>query len=92
MNKPQIESVSIKNKYTDKGPVGQLDASKKVYVVMASAGIYSDGNKRDFLSPYMQMILGFIGLTDVTFVRAEGVKAKPLEKVLESARETIMKL
>jgi FMN-dependent NADH-azoreductase len=60
--------------YSDKGPVG-LIKGKKVYVAIASAGIYSEGmlKSMDFVEPYLRMILGFIGLTDVTVVRAEGM-------------------
>ena len=48
---------------------------KKAIVVISSGGIYSQGPMQamDFETTYLRGILGFIGITDVTFVRAEGV-------------------
>ena len=80
-------------KYTEKGRVGMVDSAKKVYLVIASAGVYNDENsKMDFASPYLQMMMNYIGLTDVTTIRAEGVQSKGREKVLESAHESIVKI
>jgi FMN-dependent NADH-azoreductase len=74
--------------YSDKGPEG-LVVGKKVYVALASGGIYSEGPARamDFIEPYLRAILGFIGLKDVTFFRVEGlalpgVKDTALEKAI----------
>jgi FMN-dependent NADH-azoreductase len=68
-----------------------LVKGKKVYVALASGGIYSEGPWKgmDFVEPYLRSILGFIGLTDVTFVRVEGlnipeVKDSALEKAIAS--------
>ncbi len=68
-----------------------LVKGKKVYVALASGGIYSEGPWKgmDFVEPYLRSILGFIGLTDVTFVRVEGlnmpeVKDTALEKAIAS--------
>lgn len=49
--------------------------NKKAYVVTASGGEYSHGPrmKEDFHAPYLKHILGFIGITDVTFIRAENL-------------------
>jgi FMN-dependent NADH-azoreductase len=59
------------------GPDGAqgLVAGKKVYVVTASGGVFSEGPYKayDFQAPYLRAVLGFLGLTDVTFVRAEGL-------------------
>lgn len=64
-------------RYTADGPEG-LVKGKKVYVAMASGGIYSEGptTSYDFVAPYLKTVLGFLGMTDVTVVRAEGI-AKP---------------
>jgi FMN-dependent NADH-azoreductase len=61
-------------RYTETGPEG-LMKGKKAYVVMASAGIYSDGPTKaiDFASPYIRHMLGFIGITEVEFIRVEGL-------------------
>jgi len=60
--------------YGANGPEG-LVKGKKVYVFTASGGAYSEGPAAayDHLVTFLRTFLGFIGLTDVTFIRAEGV-------------------
>jgi FMN-dependent NADH-azoreductase len=60
--------------YTATGPVG-LVTGKKVFIVTATGGVYSDGPAKayDFLGTYLRSVLGFIGMTDITFVQAEGL-------------------
>jgi FMN-dependent NADH-azoreductase len=62
-------------RYTPTGPEGLIQG-KKVYLAVASGGIYSEGPQQpyDFATPYLRWMLGFLGLTDVTVARAEGVK------------------
>lgn len=59
---------------TDGFPVGFV-TGKKVYVAMSSGGVYTDkqGKANDFVAPYLQSFLGFLGMTDVTVFRAEGL-------------------
>jgi len=78
--------------YGENGPVGKV-TGKKVYVAMSSGGIYSDGPSKgnDFVAPYLKAFLGFLGMTDMTVFRAEGVKVPgvkeyALEKGIESIR------
>lgn len=61
-------------KYGANGPEGLL-TGKKVYVFTASGGVYSEGPAAayDHLATYLRAVLGFIGMTDVTFIQAEGV-------------------
>lgn len=73
--------------YSEKGPVA-LVPGKKVYLVLASGGVFSEGmlKEYDFVEPYMRWILGFIGLTDVTTIRVEGLAVPGLqESALEKA-------
>jgi FMN-dependent NADH-azoreductase len=65
-------------KYSEKGPEG-LMRGKKVFVVVARGGVYSQGPMKamDFQEPYLRQLLGFIGITDVTFVPVEGVAYGP---------------
>jgi FMN-dependent NADH-azoreductase len=65
-------------KYTEKGPEG-LITGKKVYVVQARGGVYSQGPAKaaDFQEPYIRHLLGFIGINDVNFVLVEGVAYGP---------------
>jgi FMN-dependent NADH-azoreductase len=78
--------------YSENGPKGLL-SDKKVYVAMASGGIYSDGPMQplDYATPYLNTILGFIGLTDVSIIRAEGFAIPALqETALDKAIESII--
>jgi FMN-dependent NADH-azoreductase len=60
--------------YGANGPEG-LVSGKKVYVFIASGGAYSEGPAAayDHLTTYLRAVLGFLGMTDVTFIVAEGV-------------------
>lgn len=62
-------------KYTEQGPVG-LVTGKTVYAACARGGLYR-GTPSDSQTPYLQSVLGFLGLTDVRFVYAEGLNMGP---------------
>ena len=73
------------------GPRGLLEM-KKVIVITARGGSYEKGTAReafDFQEPYLRHILGFIGLTDVTFIHAENQSRDQAAASLESAAERI---
>ena len=61
-------------RYTGKGPEG-LVHGKKVYLVVARGGIYSEGQLQamNFQDTYLKAALGFIGLTDIEVIIVEGV-------------------
>lgn len=61
-------------RYTAEGPEG-LAAGKRVIIVSARGGIYSEGpaSTIDFQETYLKQVFGFIGITDIEFVRAEGL-------------------
>lgn len=76
--------------YGENGPVGKV-TGKKIYVAMSSGGIYSygPGQANDFVVPYLKAFLGFLGMTDITAFRAEGlkvpgVKDHAMQKAIES--------
>jgi len=52
---------------------------KRVIVIESRGGLYSEGPATvvDFQEPYLRHLLGFIGLTDVTFIRAEKIGYGP---------------
>lgn len=84
-----IARAGVTFKYDEKGPAG-LVLGKKVYIALSSGAVYSQGamQQYDFISPYLKSFLGFLGMTDVTIVRAEGtsmpgVQDGALEKALE---------
>jgi FMN-dependent NADH-azoreductase len=54
-------------------PEGLL-LGKKVFLAIASNGVYSEGPSKsmDYAEPYLRFILGFIGVTDITTYRVEG--------------------
>ena len=58
-------------------PQGLLPPGKKVVAMIASGGVYSQGPAQamDFVEPYLRTVLGFIGLTDITVIRAEAQAA-----------------
>lgn len=81
--------------YSETGPVG-LVTGKKVYLFTASGGIYSEGPAQamNFQETYLRAVLGFIGLTDVTVVRAEGLAmGEPsVDAALKQGRQAISEL
>lgn len=65
-------------RYSETGPEGLLNG-KKVVVLTSRGGLYSEGPAKaaDFQEPYLRHLLGFIGLTDVTFIHAEKIGFGP---------------
>jgi len=61
-------------RYTANGPEG-LAGGKRVIVASSRGGIYSEGAAAamDFQEPYLRALFGFLGVTEVEFVRAEGL-------------------
>jgi FMN-dependent NADH-azoreductase len=69
-----IARAGVTFQYTATGPVG-LVTGKKVYVAVARGGFHQGSN--DTQVQHMKTFLGFIGLTDVTFVYSEGLGMGP---------------
>lgn len=84
-----IARTGVTFKYTDKGPLGLLQG-KKVYVALARGGLYRD-TPADTQVPYLKAVLGFLGMTDIQFVYAEGLAMGPEaeQKALASAEAQI---
>lgn len=57
-------------RYTEAGPEGLLKG-KRAYIVFASGGVPL-GSQVDFASGYLKHVLGFIGITDVHVIAADG--------------------
>lgn len=77
--------------YGENGPIGKV-TGKKVYVAMSSGGVYSDGpgKANDFVAPYLKAFLGFLGMTDLTVFRAEGLKVPGvMEHAMQKAIDSI---
>ena len=77
-------------RYDESGPHG-LVTGKKVYLVAANGGVYSEGPAKpfDFQVPYLKHLLGFMGMTDVEVITIEGVALGPdvAEKAVQAALE-----
>ena len=65
-------------RYSAEGPEG-LVTGKRAVVIESRAGLYSEGpaSVMDHQEPHIRTLLGFIGITDVTFVRAEKLAFGP---------------
>jgi FMN-dependent NADH-azoreductase len=80
-------------RYTAAGPEGLLKG-KKVFVITGRGGVYTGDSPAkvfDFQEPYLRGVLGFLGLTDITFVHVEGLKVSPeaAEQGVARARDAI---
>lgn len=87
-----IGRAGITFKYTENGPVGLL-TGKKAYIAVTTGGVYSSGDAvaYDFVTPYIKTFLGFVGITDVTIVRAEGFAVPSLQgTALDTAIDSIV--
>ncbi|MBX7247702.1 MAG: FMN-dependent NADH-azoreductase [Caulobacteraceae bacterium] len=79
--KAWIDRVAVAGKtfaYTEAGPVG-LATGKKAVVISTRGGLYSEGPAAgmDHQESYLKTVLGFLGVTDVEFVRAERLSFGP---------------
>ena len=72
-------------RYTESCPVGLLE-NKKVVLLLASGGVGVD-SPADFVTPYLRQVLGFIGITDVEVIAADGLATDPSK--LDAARNAI---
>ncbi len=66
-------------KYTPQGAVG-LAGGRHVVLASSRGGIYAAGSPaahRDHQEPYLQAYFQFLGVTEITIVRAEGVRLGP---------------
>jgi FMN-dependent NADH-azoreductase len=73
-------------RYTATGPEGLLKG-KKVVIVTGRGGVYtgdSPAKGLDFQEPYLRAVLGFVGITDVSFVHVEGLNLS--KEAAESGR------
>lgn len=87
-----IARAGVTFRYTENGPEG-LIKGKKVYVALARGGLYRD-TPADTQVPYLKTVLGFLGMTDVEFIYAEGLAmgAEAAEKAFADADARIAEL
>jgi len=71
----------------NEGSVQGLLPGKRVIVIESRGGLYSEGPTKgmDFQEPYLKTLLGFVGMTDVTFIHAEKIGFGPEARELALA-------
>ncbi|MDG4553595.1 MAG: FMN-dependent NADH-azoreductase [Candidatus Competibacter sp.] len=80
--KAWLDRLSVAGKtfrYTANGPEG-LAGGKRVIVASTRGGLYSGEAPAAFLDhqeTYLRGFFGFLGMTDITFIRAEGLAISP---------------
>ena len=70
-----ISRAQVTFRYTANGPEGLL-TGKKVYVALTRGGLYRN-TPNDTQAPYLKTFFGFLGMSDVQFVYAEGLAMGP---------------
>jgi FMN-dependent NADH-azoreductase len=95
--KAWIDRVVVAGKtfrYGSNGPEGLLSSAKKVFIASSRGNVYAPGSPGasfEHHESYLSSVLNFIGLTDITVVRAEGLAFGPeaREAAMGKAREQI---
>jgi FMN-dependent NADH-azoreductase len=83
--KAWIDRVAIAGKtfrYTETGPQG-LAGGKRVIVALSRGGFYGDGTPAaamEHAETYLRGMFGFMGVTDVEFIIAEGIAMGPEQR------------
>lgn len=67
----QVVRVNETFAYTETGPKGLVTHSPRVIVAYAAGGVPM-GSGYDLATPYIRQVLGFMGVTNIEFVSAEG--------------------
>jgi FMN-dependent NADH-azoreductase len=82
-------------RYSEQGPKGVL-TGKRAIVVETRGGVYTTGPAASFnhQEPHLKTLLGFIGIADVQFIRAEGLDMGPESRAngLAHAKNAIERL
>ncbi len=79
-------------RYSENGPEG-LAGGRKIIVASARGGNYGDDSPMDFQEGLLETFFNFIGIDDITVIRAEGVgMPEGREKAMASAKEQIAAL
>lgn len=89
--KAWIDRIAVAGKtfrYTEKGPEG-LAGGKTVIIVSSRGGIYSEGPAAalEHQESYLKTVFGFLGITNIKIIRAEGVNLgpEPRQRAIASA-------
>jgi len=77
--KAWIDRVVVAGKtfrYTQSGPEG-LAKGKRVIVGLSRGNVYGPGSPAEFAESYLKHVFGFIGVSDIEFIRADGLGLSP---------------
>ena len=77
-------------RYTANGPEGLLKG-KKAYLAIATGGT-PVGSDFDFMSRWLTFFLGFLGISDVQIIAADGIMGAGGEEKIAAARDAALKL
>ncbi|WP_208347202.1 FMN-dependent NADH-azoreductase [Pseudaestuariivita rosea] len=77
-----VARVGVTFQYSEQGPKGLLKG-KRAIVAVTSGGT-KVGSDIDFATGYLRHVLGFLGITDVTFVQADQLAISPEETIKEA--------
>lgn len=94
-----IDNISIPQKtfqYSGPGQVEGLVKGKQVFVIETRGMDYSSEQAKafDFQEPMLKWQLGFLGMTDITFIRAEGMRMRPdeAEAIVAAAEQEVLRV
>jgi FMN-dependent NADH-azoreductase len=96
--KAWIDRIAVAGKTFRYGPGGieGLCGGKKIIIASSRGGMYGADSPSAFLDhqeTYLRGLFGFLGITDIRFIRAEGVAMTDhREKSISTARESIAAL
>jgi FMN-dependent NADH-azoreductase len=76
--------------YQGGAPKGLLQ-HKKLFLVTTSGGDYSDAQRKgyDFVEPYIRALWGFLGISDITFIKAHGTNPETIQQTSDAAKREI---
>ena len=83
-------------RYSSAGPEGLL-GGRRIIIASSRGGAYGPGSPfeaADFQEKYLKQVFGFLGITEIEIIRAEGAARDPekLAAALTGARQQIAKL
>lgn len=84
-----IARAGVTFRYTENGPEGLVKGKRAI--ILTSRGGMHKGTTSDLVEPYLRLFLGFIGITDLEFVFAEGIAYGPdmASKAQEAAKAAL---
>ncbi|AMO76668.1 FMN-dependent NADH-azoreductase [Pseudomonas citronellolis] len=91
--KAWIDRIAVAGKtfrYTENGPQG-LAGGKKVIIVSTAGGLHAGQPSGAAHEDYLKLVLGFLGITDIEVIRAEGLAygEEPRANAIKGARAEI---